>query len=111
MRRAAAAAGVSVDRFTLQGRFTRTPYYELRVEPAGALAPQDLAEQMDFALAELNVEYHAKRAGGRLGPIRTVLVEPGSFEGRERETIRRRYGRGEQYKHKYLLTDVLEGEA
>jgi len=111
MRRAAAAAGVRVDRFTLQGRFTGTPYYELRLEPAGALAPQDLAEQMDLALTELNVEYHAKRAGGRLGPIRAVLVEPGWFEGRERETIRRRHGRGEQYKHKYLLTDVLEGEA
>ncbi len=107
MRRAAAAAGASVDRFTLQGRFTRTPYYELRLEPAEGWAPQRLAEEMDRALAELNVEYRSKRAGGRLGPIRTVLVERGWFEGRERETIRRRCGRGEQYKHRYLLTDVL----
>lgn len=111
MRRAAAATGQAVNRFTLQGRFAGTPYYELRLEPADASAPQDLAEQMDLALAELNMEYQSKRAGGRLGPIRAIRVEPGSFERHEQEAIRQRCGRGEQYKHRYLLTDVLEGEA
>ena len=110
MRRAAAATGTSIDRFTLQGRFTRTPYYELRLEPLRGGQADRLAEQMDLALADLNMEYHSKRASGRLGAIRARAVEAGSFERQERETIRRRHGRGEQYKHKYLLTEVLEAE-
>jgi hypothetical protein len=107
MRRAAPDAPARVDRFTLQGRFADTPYYELRLEPADGLEPAGLAQRLDRALGELNVEYAGKRSSGRLGCVRAVLVEPGFFEQREGEEVRRRRGRGEQYKHQYLLTDVL----
>jgi len=108
MRRAASRLSVAVDRFTLQGCFDHTPYYELRLERAD-WGPAALAEAMDGALAELNVEYSGKRASGRLGPIRPAVVDEGTFERLERDRIARRVGRGEQYKHQYLLTDVVGG--
>lgn len=108
MHRAGAATGAGAERFVLQGRFAATPFYELRLEaPDGADASR-LAAAMDEALGELNVEYRSKRSSGRLGPIQSVVLAPGTLESSEREQIRLRGGRSEQYKHKYLLTDVLE---
>jgi len=54
------------------------------------------------------MEYRSKRATGRLGPLQTIIMSPEEMEARERENIRLRRGRTEQYKHKYLLTEVLE---
>jgi hypothetical protein len=34
-------------------------------------------------------------------------VEPGTFSEEERLEIQRRRGRGEQYKHQYLVTEVV----
>jgi hypothetical protein len=107
MRRAAGELGAAMDRFTLQGRFAATPYYELRLELLDGWSPDALADRMDRSLADLNIEYAAKRSSDRLGPIRPVLVEAGSFERQERQNILRNAGRVEQYKHQYLLTDVL----
>jgi len=108
MRRAAAAASAQVERFVLQGRFASTPFYELRIELPATLPAEKLTRLMDEELAGLNVEYRSKRAGGRLGPIRPVILAAGTLEQAERREIALRGGRGEQYKHKYLLTDVLE---
>jgi len=107
MGRAAARAGVDVERFTLQPIFAKTPCYQLAVETDGADLTA-LSDLMDRELAELNVEYHGKRHSGRLGPIRLVSCETGCFEQTEREAIALRRGRGEQYKHQYLLTDVID---
>jgi len=107
MRRAAAAAGLAVERFVLQGRFAAPPHYELRVELGDAAAQADaLAARLDEALAALNVEYRSKRHSGRLGAIRPVLQPPGTFDRAERDALRRRAGRAEQYKHQYLRPDV-----
>jgi hypothetical protein len=109
MRRAAAAMGAPVERFVLQGRFAAsTPFYELRLELPDSLSAQRLAEVMDEALGVLNVEYHSKRSSGRLGSIRPVLLPAGTLESAEREQINLRGGRSEQYKHKYLWTEVLD---
>jgi len=110
MRRAAACLGAALDRFTLQGRFAATPHYELQIEPADGWTPRALAEAMDRELAELNVEYASKRHSGRLGCIRPIAVAPGHFDRAERQAIADRHGRSEQYKHRYLLTEVLDGE-
>ncbi len=142
MRRAAAATGAKVDRFTLQGVFGAVPYYRLTVEAPTeargassaaneirahgevlAEAPTEargassaangthayaeiLADGLDRNLQELNVEYAGKRGGGRLGAIRVATVPAGHFDAAEREAIARRMGRGEQYKHQYLLAEI-----
>lgn len=109
MRGAAAATNSTVQRFVFQGRYVPAmPFYELRLEPPDGTNLQRLAAAMDDALGELNVEYRSKRSSGRLGPIRPIILAAGTLESAEREQMRLRGGRSEQYKHKYLLTDVLE---
>lgn len=108
MRQARRQTGATVERFVMQGRFARTPYYELRLEPAEGTDPHALAAALDKALGELNMEYASKRKSGRLDPIRPILLPPGQLEKTERDNILRRHGRSEQYKHQYLLTDVLD---
>jgi len=110
MAQARRQTGCDIERFVLQGRFCRSgePCYELRIERADGLDPQVLAQRMDDALARLNIEYASKRKDGRLGPIRPCPMQPGSFAQAERQTILERPGRGEQYKHQYLLTDIID---
>ena len=99
--------GLAVELFELQGRFAQPPHYELRIEPPPGARAEEVARQFDAALRHLNVEYDGKRSSGRLGPVRPVVVFPGSFARRQQEQIALRRGRGEQYKHKYLLTEVV----
>ncbi len=97
-------------RFTLQGRFDATPYYELSVEVESDARAAWLAERLDERLGELNIEYHAKRASRRLAPVRALRIAPGTLARREDLAIAQRNGRGEQYKHQYLLTEVCQAE-
>ncbi len=106
MERAAAALRAEVNRFIVQGRFAPTPYYELRMETDDADAARRIAEKLDTELGELNMEYRSKRSSGRLGPIRPIRLPRGTLQRAEDNHIRRRRGRGEQYKHQYLMTDV-----
>jgi len=110
MRRASAAVGLQVQRFTLQGHFSRVPYYELRADVADGALAGHLAELLDRVLCELNMEYKSKRDSGRLGPVRFTRVTTREMDRLENHTIRRRGGRCEQYKHKYLLTEVLSDQ-
>lgn len=111
MRTARRKTHLAVERFVLQPRFADTPYYELHMEPENDADPETLAAVLDETLSELNMEYASKRKSDRLGPIRPVLLPSGSLEETERENIRRRHGRSEQYKHQYLLTDVLDNQS
>lgn len=107
MRQASGQIGASIQRFVLQGRFAPLPYYELRLEAPPAVNLDALAEYLDQALAKLNVEYQSKRKSERLGAIRAVVLPPGTLEQAELQAIVQRRGRSEQYKHQYLLTNVL----
>ncbi|MHC4561604.1 MAG: GH3 auxin-responsive promoter family protein [Planctomycetota bacterium] len=111
MRSASASMGRHVDRFVVQGRFADTPYYELRVEGHELTDLHSLASAMDSALGELNIEYAAKRKTGRLGRIQPIALPTGALEEAEIANIVRRRGRVEQYKHQYLMTDVLTDDA
>ena len=110
MTTARAEANLPIERFVVQGHFAETPFYELRAEEDhGHLSA--LASALDRALVAANVEYAAKRKSGRLGAIRPVPLAAGTLEQAERDLIRQRHGRQEQYKHQYLLTDVLTDAA
>jgi hypothetical protein len=64
--------------------------YRLFVEPSdgrSADAPT-LATMIDQRLGELNVEYHAKRASGRLEPLDFVWLKPGAGEAYKRACVR-----------------------
>ncbi|NQU76677.1 MAG: GH3 auxin-responsive promoter family protein, partial [Planctomycetes bacterium] len=119
MQLAAGRLGLPIRRFLAQGHFDWPPFYSLRVEAdEGTLsenAAGELARVVDEQLCRLNIEYAAKRRTGRLGPIRLVGDGAGTctststktFDERERQILRQRRGREEQYKHQYLLTEVI----
>ena len=107
MDRAAAETGATVQRFTLQPVFCEPPYYRLRLEGLDR-GTGPVAEAFDRHLGEVNIEYASKRSSGRLGPVVAEAVASEVFDQAERDAIAARRGRSEQYKHQYLLTDVLE---
>jgi hypothetical protein len=84
------------------------PYYGLFVE-RGDLAGREqgalLARELERRLAELNVEYAAKRESRRLGPMRLALLPTGAWQGWDRQRLARTGGTLEQYKHPCLIND------
>jgi hypothetical protein len=111
MRAALHGSAGRIERFVMQPVFDELPRYELRMEVPEGVDAASIAEGVDRALAELNVEYRSKRATRRLGPVRPVVLEPGTLAAIEDERIAARGGRSEQYKHQYLLTDVRQAKA
>jgi hypothetical protein len=107
MRLSSQASRVSMQRFLLQGHFAAQPYYQLTVDEVDAAWACVLAKLLDENLSALNIEYRSKRSSGRLGPVRALALPPLSLEKREQEFIAKRHGRTEQYKHQYLLRDVV----
>jgi len=105
--RAAAELGRRVDTFTLRGYFSDPPYYLLEVEDLPGAVAESLAERMDRALGALNVEYRSKRGSGRLGPVRVRVLPAGTFARRQGQELARRGGRLEQYKHRYLIPEIV----
>lgn len=107
MRTASLQLDLHVDIFVLQGHFDSVPYYQLEIE-ADDSDLKHLGDRVDAALSKLNIEYDAKRKSGRLGPIRIAPLPPGTLKRREHEKIAARRGRNEQYKHQYLMTEIVE---
>lgn len=106
VEQACAARRLRVTRFIAQPHFAAPPYYALTIE-ADAAPPTDLAGDIDRALQALNIEYAGKRHSGRLGILRLDWLDSDHFDRRERQILTARNGRNEQYKHQYLLTDIV----
>jgi hypothetical protein len=84
------------------------PYYGLFVERDDLPDREQgmrLAEGVERHLAEVNVEYAAKRASQRLGPIRLALLPPGTWHRWDSQRLARTGGTLEQYKHPCLIGD------
>jgi hypothetical protein len=66
------------------------PGYRLFVEPSDGQRPdaQSVAAEIDRRLGELNIEYHGKRASGRLKPLDLVWLEPGAGEAYKLACVR-----------------------
>lgn len=64
--------------------------YRLFVEPDEGARPdaRAVALQIDRRLGELNIEYHAKRASGRLKPLAIVWLKPGTGEAHKMACVR-----------------------
>jgi hypothetical protein len=84
------------------------PYYGLFIE-RGDLASRDqglrLAAALDRRLAEINMEYAAKRESLRLGAVRLELVADQAWQTWDRQRLLRTGGTLEQYKHPCLISD------
>ena len=85
------------------------PYYGLFVEEADTVDAAGLSRflsEYDRALAELNIEYAAKREGDRLGPVRAAVLPPGAWAEWDRGRLAKTGGSPEQYKHPCLIGDL-----
>jgi len=99
---------LDVGNYCLCPTWTGVPYYSLLVEACDV--PADRAEKLayavDSALQKLNMEYRAKRAGGRLATVCVKTIPPGAWRAYDRRAIQHNRGRVEQYKHKFLENEV-----
>jgi hypothetical protein len=90
----------------------RQPYYGFFVERDtwDESQARSALEEIDSALARANDEYQAKRASGRLGPVRVMWLPPGTWVKWDGERLARAGGPPEQYKHPCLIGDVKFAE-
>jgi hypothetical protein len=85
------------------------PYYGLFVEEADAAdgpGLRRLLAEFDRELGEQNIEYAAKREGGRLGPVRAEVIPAGAWAKWDRDRLAATGGSPEQYKHPCLVGDL-----
>src|SRR5262249_60591115 len=63
--------------------------YRLFVESSDPAHPdaRTVAAQIDRRLGELNIEYHSKRASGRLRPLDVVWLKAGAAEAYKRACV------------------------
>ena len=82
------------------------PFYALYVEESDRAAALAMLPAFERELAAGNVEYAAKVASGRLGPVRVRLLPAGYWARFDAERLASRGGSAEQYKHPCLMSDV-----
>ncbi|MBA4190087.1 MAG: auxin-responsive protein [Planctomycetaceae bacterium] len=84
-------------------------YYGLFLEEAD-VADDDAVRRFlgdfDRQLGLENIEYAAKREGGRLGPVRVVVIPTGTWAKWDRARLTQTGGSPEQYKHPCLIGDL-----
>ena len=91
------------------GDETLTPYYGLFLERTDLASVEQglrLVQHLDRRLAELNVEYAAKRESLRLGAVRLELLPAGTWQEWDRKRLQKTGGTLEQYKHPCLIGDT-----
>jgi hypothetical protein len=79
-----------VSRFFVMVAEEESSVYRLFLETGDPTHPaaHTVAEQVDRRLGELNIEYHGKRASGRLEPLDVVWLKPGAGEAYKRSCVR-----------------------
>jgi hypothetical protein len=85
------------------------PYYGFFVEHPDVSDEgrfQRFLSELDAELGRQNIEYAAKRESGRLGPVRAVLLAPGTWATWDATRLAARGGAAEQYKHPCLVGDT-----
>lgn len=114
MRDVQSAGVVAADQFVVVPVWADPPRYRLLVEPRPDSQPIDadrLGRAFDTALAAINLEYAGRRSSQRLGPVEVRQTAPEELTLADSEQRRRNAGRSEQFKHRYLLTDVMPDRA
>jgi hypothetical protein len=85
------------------------PYYGLFIESSDIQNPDIsiiIAKRMEEKLRKINIEYDSKRESLRLGPIKPMILHPGTWQKWDRERLKKTGGTLEQYKHPCLINDL-----
>ncbi len=98
--------GWAVSAYTVAPVWNETqPHYAILLEDVDA-PDHDRLRALDAALAEVNIEYAAKRQSGRLGPIRAAILPAGTWTAWDRARLATSGGSAEQYKRPCLQGDL-----
>ncbi|MBE9558248.1 MAG: GH3 auxin-responsive promoter family protein [Proteobacteria bacterium] len=98
--RAASAHGLTAPFFLLAADEANA-VYRLFLELGEARAAPSIGAAVDRTLMEMNIEYSAKRRGGRLGALACVVLRPGTGAAYRRHCVRRGQ-RDAQFKIQHL---------
>jgi hypothetical protein len=100
---------VCLSAFTLAPCWSDPPYYTLMVEAnqvRAARSEHELITAIDRHLCLQNIEYDSKRRSRRLGPVTLSLLPAGTWDRYARDSLVRRGGTTEQYKHPCITSDL-----
>lgn len=103
------ALGLRLKSYLLLPVWGDPPSYGLLVETSDLPDRQTgdrLAEAVEKALRELNVEYAAKRDSLRLDPVRVIRARDGAWSDFQKRRLAQSGGTVEQYKQPHLVPDV-----
>jgi sarcosine oxidase delta subunit len=95
--------------FTLAPCWADPPHYSLLVEEGdvpNVATAAGLADSVDRALIEQNVEYESKRDTHRLGPVSVKVLPTGTWDQFMCDRLTKRGATSEQYKHPSLAADL-----
>jgi len=96
----------------VMGAYTFAPVWD-ETQPHYSIVLEENSEglakfvvELECALQRQNIEYEAKRSGGRLGALRAKIVPAGFWAKWDAERIAKSGGSPEQYKRPCLIGDV-----
>lgn len=109
MAKAAPTGGATLHSFVLCPQFAEEPSYRLYVDADETpesirFRGDELAERVDAALREINLEYDARRESRRLGPVTLAVTPAGFLRDMDRRRQAASSSRAEQFKHQYLYS-------
>ena len=109
LRRAHEGLGRGPETVIVSPMWDDPPRYSLALEQCEDYTDEFLrafADAFERSLQEINIEYRTKRQSGRLGGTVVHSVSPGAFSRIKEERLAQTRGRREQYKHRFLVSDM-----
>jgi hypothetical protein len=102
------ATGFNVNAYTVAPVWNETlPHYAIVLEESdNREGMSKFGNELDAALQRQNIEYEAKRSGGRLGPLQAKIVANGFWTKWDADRITKTGGSPEQYKRPCLIGDI-----
>lgn len=102
------AFGLAGRSFVVAPQWGGVPFYRLHVDrdQVGSRIASRLAPAFDERLREINVEYASKRSSGRLGGVELNLLPAGWLAEHQQRIASRQRAANEQFKHRYLLSEI-----
>jgi hypothetical protein len=100
--------GVASYEFIARPCWSDPPFYLFDI--AGADVSIDrLSRAIDDSLCQQNKEYESRRTSLRLGPARVRRISHSSLDVMDKELMKKRGGRPEQFKRACLALDIVDG--
>ena len=101
--------GLKTQNFVLAPQWDECPFYRLHLQKSPSISHdtcRSIAREFERQLRQINIEYASKRDSGRLQPVQLNILPPDWLNRFDQEEASRQRAGNEQYKHKFLLSDI-----